>query len=301
MLTPARTIWTVARYELSDSVRSRRVIVLLFLYLAGSIAATAGFIHVLQRIEVQLVASLGLASAGQTGSVTATLWKSDAFRQMLIDLIGDRALAESLLAIPPLALYYGWLSFMFTPFLIVLTSSARVSEEIASGSVRFVLFRASRLDWCMGKFAGQAAQLALALLLSAIGAWCVGRLRMHFFEPWATADAMLIFAAKAWVYSLAFLGLATAISQLCASPNLAVALGFLALLGLSALAAISNHFAGDGVRRLWDVVNALTPQAHRLDLWWGDAAHALPAVVFLVALAAVYMLAGHARFARRDV
>lgn len=296
-----RTVALVARHELTDSVRSRRVLVLVLLYLAGSIAATAIFITVLQKIEGQLVTTLGVAPSGQTGNVTATIWKSNAFREILIHLIGDRALAKSLLSVPPLALFYGWLSFAFAPLLIMLTSSTRVSEEIWSGSARFVLFRISRLHWIFGKFAGQAVQLLAALLLSAAGAWVTGLLRMHSFEPLASAQAMLLFSVKAWIYSLAFLGLATAISQLCAGPNLAVVFGFLALIGMTIVAAVSEHFAGDGLRRLWDAVNILTPESHRMDLWWGDLSHFVPATVFLVTLAALYLLAGYARFARRNL
>jgi ABC-type transport system involved in multi-copper enzyme maturation permease subunit len=301
MNTPFKAVWTVARHELADSVRSWRVIVLILLYFAGSIAATALFITVLQRIERQLVESMGLAAVNNAGSVTATLWKSDAFRRILTDLIGDRQLAESLLAIPPLALFYGWLSFAFAPALVMLGSSSRISEEIWTGSVRFMSFRVSRLHWCLGKFAGQAAQLFLALILSAIGAWIVGRLRMHSFEPLASAQAMLIFSAKAWFYAVAFLGLATGISQMCAAPNLALALGFISLIVVSILSELSKHFAGDGIRRLWDLVNILVPGGHRMDLWWGDAAHMLPALVFLPALGFGYLLIGYLFFSRRDL
>jgi ABC-type transport system involved in multi-copper enzyme maturation permease subunit len=297
----AATLRTLAVNELADSIRSRRVIALLLLYVAGSVAGTALFIHFLQQIEGQLVQSLGLASPGNTGSVTATLWKSHAFREMITHLVGDRALAENLLAIPPLALYYGWLSFAFAPILVMLTSSSRISEEVWSGSARFVLFRVPRLHWCAGKFAGQAVQILAALLLSAAGAWATGYLRMHSFEPLASARFMLLFSAKAWIYSLAYLGLALAISQFCSAPNLALALGFVALIAVTALTFVSNHFAGDGMRRLWDLVHVLTPGAHRPGLWWGDAAHVVPAVAFLLALAAVYMLAGYARFSRRDL
>lgn len=296
-----RTIAIVARHELADSVRSRRVLVMILLYLAGSIAATAIFISVLHKIEGQLVESLGIASAGKTGNVTATLWKSTAFRDILTHLIGDRALAKTLLDIPPLGLFYGWLSFAFAPMLVMLTSSTRVSEEVWSGSIRFVLFRIPRLHWLYGKFAGQAVQLLGALVLSAAGAWITGYVRMHSFEPLATAQAMLLFSVKAWIYSLAFLGLAMAISQLCAAPNLALALGFLSLIAVSVISSVSSLFSGDGARRWWDIVNAATPEAHRMDLWWGDAAHMVPAVVFLLALAAGYLLAGYARFARRNL
>ncbi|MEI6168402.1 MAG: ABC transporter permease subunit [bacterium] len=301
MTTPLHTIGHVAWHELVDSVRSRRVIVMGLLYLAGSIVATAIFITVLQKLEGQLTTTLGLATSAKTGSVTATLWKSDSFRQMMTALIGDKALARSLLDIPPLALFYGWLSFAFTPALVMLTSSSRISEEIWSGSARFVLFRIPRLHWCFGKFAGQAIQLALALLLSALGAWLTGLCRMTAFEPLATALAMLLFAGKAWLYSLAFLGLALGISQLCAGPNLALATGFLALIVMAILSGVSDAFAGEGWRRLWDLVNALTPGAHRLDLWWGDSAHSIPATVFLLTLCFVYLLAGYARFSKRDL
>lgn len=294
-------VWRVARQELADSIRSRRVLVLGLLYVAGSVAATALFVGVLQKIEHQLAESLGLAVSSRTGSVTATLWKSDAFRHMLTGLVGDKELARSLLAIPPLGLFYGWLSFAFAPVLVMLTASTRISEEVWSGSARFVMFRVSRLEWCLGKFAGQAVQLLLALWLSAAAAWLTGLVRMQAFEGAGTAQAMALFACKAWIYVLAFLGLATAISQLCAVPNLALALGIVALIALTALTAVSHHFAGAGWRRLWDVANAVTPGGHRMDLWCGNLAHAGPAALFLFGLGLAYLLAAHVVFARRDL
>jgi ABC-type transport system involved in multi-copper enzyme maturation permease subunit len=301
MTESTHTFWIVARNELSDSARSRRVIVMVLLYVVGAMAGTALFITFLQSVETQLARSLGLAAPKAAGGVTATLWKSRMFREMLTSLLGDSSLAASLLAVPPLALFYGWLSVAFTPALVMLTSSTRISEEIASGSVRFVMFRAGRGPWCAGKFAGQAVQVLGALLLSAIGAWVVGYFRMKSFEPVPTAQYMMWFAFKAWIYAMPFLGLALAISQLCAAPNLAVVFGFVSLVTVSVLSRLSARWAGDGWHRIWDIVNTLTPGGHRLDLWWNDAAHLLPATVFLLTLAAVYLLAGYARFARRDL
>lgn len=301
MPSPARMLWAIARHELTDSIRSRRVIVLVLLYVAGAMAATLLFVNIVQKIERQLAESLGVAVAAGTGSVTAALWKSDAFRGMLTGLAGNRELAERLLDIPPCGVFYGWLAFAFTPALVMLTSTARIAEEIWSGSARYVLFRASRLQWCLGKFIGQAIQILGALILSVAGAWLVSWLRMKSFEPGPTACAMLLFAARAWVYSLAFLGLALAVSQWCAAPNLALALGFLSMIVMAVLAGVAEHFAGEGWRRVWDVLAALTPGGHRADLWWGDAAHLLPALVFLFCLSFAYLAAGYARFQRRDL
>jgi ABC-type transport system involved in multi-copper enzyme maturation permease subunit len=294
-------VWRVARNELFDSFRSRRVLVVGLLYLAGAVAGTLIFAWALHKVERQLAETLGVAVAPGTGSVTATLWKSDGFRHFIIGIAGDRELAKSLLATPPLALFYGWLAFAFTPALVMLTASTRVSEEVASGSVRFVLFRVSRLEWCLGKYAGQAFQLFVALLLSAVAAWVAGLCRMHFFEPLPTAAAMLVFACKAWIYGMAFLGVALAVSQWCATPNLAMALGFIAWIVLASLSAISGHHAGDGWRRIWEVLNALTPGGHRADLWWGDLVHAAPGTLYLLALSVAYLLLGYATFSRRDL
>ncbi len=301
MPASVHAVFIVAWNELADSIRSRRVLVMVFLYLAGSVAATAIFLHVLHGMENQLVEGLGLSSSAKTGGVTATLWKSNTFRQMLISLIGDKDLAQRLLSIPPLGLFYAWLSFTFAPVLVMLTSATRVSEEISSGSIRYVSFRSSRLQWILGKFAGQAMQLLGALVLSALGAWLTGLIRMHYFEPMESALAMLVFSFKAWIYALAYLGLATAISQLCAAPNLALALGFLSLIAMSILSAVSESLAGDGFRRLWDSVNVMTPQAHRMALWWNSWARVGPAAFFLIILSMAFLFAGYARFARRDL
>jgi len=302
MNDPVQTIRIIAANELSDSVRSRRVIVLLLFYLIGAMAGTILFIKFLGAIEGQMSQTLGLAAAkNNTGGVTATLWKSAAFREVIIAWAGDRTLAETMLAVPPLALFYGWLCFTFGPMLVMLTAAPRISEEIAAGSVRFVMFRADRMQWCLGKFAGLAVQLFGAFLLSAVGAWVIGLLRMDAFEAGATAGYMLLFALKAWLAALPFLGLALAISQLCAAPNLALAFGLGSLVGFSALGRLSAWLAGDGWRRIWDVVNVLLPAVHRKGLWWNDAAHLVPSAVFLLTLTAVYLLAGYARFSRRDL
>jgi hypothetical protein len=297
----ARTVLIIARNELADSIRSRRTAVLLLLYLAGAMAGTLLFIKTLHQVEAQVAETLGVQAVKQAGSVTAALWKSAGFRHILIGLAGDRDLAERLLGIPPLALFYGWISFAFSPLLTVLMSSSRMAEEVWLGSVRFVLFRSSRLAWCLGKFLGQAFQLLPALLLSAAGAWCAGRWSMSSFEPMATAGAMLVFVWKAWVYTIAYLGLASGISLVCRSPHLATALALVWLTVVSALARVAEHFAGDGWRRIWDAVALLTPASHYADLWRFDPAHLVPAMIFLIALGFLYLFAGYAVLQRKDV
>jgi len=286
---------------MADATRSRRALVLVVLYLAGAVAATLLFVKVLHEVETQVVKSLGLDAARKAGGVSTTLWKSHPMREGLIHLAGDEELALQLLRLPPLALFFGWLSFTFTPLLVVLTASSRIAEEVLTGAVRFVLFRTTRFAWCVGKYLGQALQLLMALLVGACGVWVIGWLRLDAFESGSTALWIAVFAVKAWVYSLAYLGLATGVSQLCAGPNLATSLAFLAMLVVSALSAAGGHLAGAGFRQFWELASLLTPGGHKLDLWRGDAAHVLPAALFLVSLSLAYFSAGYARFAGRDL
>lgn len=299
--SPLRSAIIVAGHELADSIRSRRALVVLILYFLGALAATLLFVKVLHEIENQLESALGVAKSGKAGGATSVLWKNEFFRDALIHLTGDRKLALELLSIPPLGVFYGWLSFTFAPFLVVLLSATRIAEEVWSGSVRFALFRTSRLAWCMGKFLGQACLVLAALLVSAAAAWLVGWYRLAAFDPAANAWAIAFFAIKSWIYALAFLGLAMGVSQTVSGANMAAALGFLALVVAGILGSVSDFLAGPGWRRVWELIHMLTPGGHQMDLWRMDAAHSLSAAVFLIALAVAYMLAGHARFSRRDL
>jgi ABC-type transport system involved in multi-copper enzyme maturation permease subunit len=300
----AGTIAIVARNELADSIRSRRVVVMVVLYLVGAAAVMLGFIKFLHTVETELMQTLGLTASNNAGGTTATLWKSDSFRRMLIGLFKDRKLAESLLAVPPLALFYGWVAMTCAPALVMLISSSRIAEEVSSGSVRYVMFRAARSHWCLGKFIGQAVQVLVALLLSAAAAWVVGAIQLHGFQPGLSATYMFLFALKAWLYALPFLGLALGVSQVWSSPNLATVFGLIGMVVLSSL----SFFSGLGAEHarqpwagVWEIVNSLTPGAHKSALWWGDAAHLLPAAAFLVGLSVAYYLAGYWRFSRRDL
>lgn len=296
-----RHVVIVARHELADGFRSRRAIVVLILYLAGAVLATNGFISALNKIEDQVAEMLAVAPDASTGAVTRALWKSPRFRHMLTALVRDKEVAETLLATPPMALIYGWLAFTFTPVLVMLTTSSRIAEEVASGSVRLVFLRSQRHAWCVGKFAGQALLVIVALCLSVIGAWITARIRMTGLQAGATAAGMMIYAAKAWLFSLAFVGLALGVSQLTRSPNLATAIGFVVWIATRILAAVAGHFEGDGIRQVWHGVGLLTPHGHWVNLWSRDPANLASATLFLVALGMSYLFLGYAVLSRRDL
>ncbi len=296
-----RNIYRIALYELSDALRSRRFAVVLILYIIGAGASCFGFISALHKVEIELASTLGLSASASPGAVTEALWNSVTFQRMVRQLIGDNEVAKEVLTIPPVALIYGWLAFTFTPVLVMLSCPSRIAEEVSSGAARFSLVRASRTEWCIGKYVGQGIEIIVPLMLSAISAWTVARFRLQSMAGADVVWAMIIYGWKVWVYCLAFIGLGLGVSQVCRSANQATAFALIAWVALGILSGLSGLLEGDGWRRVWSVVPMLTPAGHQLDLWRTDITHVLPAMLYVVTIGMVFFCLGHIFFLRRDV
>lgn len=291
----------VARFDLGESLRSRKALVFLVLYVAGAIGATILFTEVLQEVEEQLAEQLLVARTAQPGSLTEAVLESPELRGVLARLVNDNALAEALLGIPPIALVYHWIALTFAPGFVALTSSDAIAGELATGSARFALFRTDRTAWATGKLLGQSALLAVSLILGAIGAFVAGWVQLASFEPGATALYLGRYAFTAFLFAFAHLGLILGVSQLTRSVPWSRALGLLALVVAFGVHGwlVRTDFRDDA-SVLFDTIAQLFPAAHRMDLWqvgWSDVA---PGSLMLVCLGISLFALGHVRFLRRD-
>ncbi len=301
MTASLRDIGLIMRHELADALRSRRAALVLALYLGTAVLFMNVFINVLHRLEGELSEMLRIPASASAGTVADALWGSQRLRRMIGHLVGDPSLVDGLMRWPPIVLLYGWVVFLFTPLLVLLSSAGRIAEELGSGSVRYIAFRTDRLSWSIGKFGGQALQTLVALLLGAVAAWTVARFRLHAMDAWTVAYGMGVFALRGWLYALPFLGLALGLSQVTRSDPKATVLSFVAFATQLVLYGIARHFRGDGLRAAWDVLLTLLPQGHYMDLWRMDLPHLVTASAYLAALAALPLLAGHAALAGRDL
>lgn len=301
MIKSLRDIWVVARYELFDSIKSRRFLIVLLIYIGGSMLACNACISVLHKLENQIAETLRLDPASSPGAVTDALMKSNSFRKMVIGLVKDKDVAMELLDKPPLALIYAGLVFAFMPLLIMLSTPGRIAHEISCGSAKFALIRTSRGAWCMGKFLGQALEIILPLALSAIGAWVLTRIRVPDMAGSAEIVAMLTYGWKVWIYCLAYIGLGLGVSQLCRSANQAVAFGLIVWTMLTIAYHAAKHFSGEGWCRLLDVIPLLMPGEHQGDLWRDDFSMVFPAMVYLLTIAMIYFSVGHLFFRKKSL
>ena len=296
-----RDAWIVARFDLLESLRSRKALVFLVLYVAGAVAATWIFTEVLQEVEEQLAEQLLVARTTQPGSLTQAVMESPELRGVIARLVKDDALADTLLSLPPIALLYHWVALSFAPAFVALTSADSISQEVATGSVRFALFRTDRTAWATGKLAGQAALALVGLTLGAVGAWITGWIQLASFEPAATALWMSRYLVTAFLFAFAHLGLMLGVSQVTRSVPWSRALGLIVLV---AVFAANGWLGRDSVRdsapALIDSVRQIFPAAHRLDLWRPELSDFAPAAVILVAIGIAGFAAGHLRFLKRD-
>ena len=151
--------------EWENALRSRRALVLLLLYLASAVLCMNGTISALGKMEQELVRVLKLPDSGQTGVVSETLWKSKSFRSMVAASVDDRLVFEDISKRHPVELLYAWFAFLCAPILVVLVSGTRVADDLRTGVARYMLVRVTRLEWSLGKYAGQALMIASALAI----------------------------------------------------------------------------------------------------------------------------------------
>jgi ABC-type transport system involved in multi-copper enzyme maturation permease subunit len=291
----------VAWFDLRESLRSWKALALMVIYLMGSIGAAVIFVQILAEIESTMAATLSVAQTSRPGAMTASLMESEQVLNMLSGLIGDSGLAAQLVATPPVALFYGWMSMTFVPMLVTFTSAESISGELSSGACRYSLFRVDRLSWAVGKLLGQGMLMATGILAGAAGMWAVGFWGMNAFDGPATAAWLLRFSLRAWVYGYAFLGMTMGLSQLTRSVNGARALALIGLIIAAAgggLLSIPELVARAPVAA--ETLRQVFPNAHKLDLWRPEADVRASAMVMLLALGTLAFSLGHQWMCRRD-
>ena len=146
-----RTI-RVALFELAAAVRTRRAIVLVALYLAASLLGMSGAITALGKMEDRLAEILQVEKVeGKSGVVSAALWKSKPFQQLVRSAVGDSLIYDDIVGKHPAELIYAWIVFLAVPLLTVLVATRRVAEEVKSGAAKYMLLRVTRLEWTLGQ------------------------------------------------------------------------------------------------------------------------------------------------------
>jgi ABC-type transport system involved in multi-copper enzyme maturation permease subunit len=289
------SIRLVAAFDLRESLSSRKAIVLIALYTLGSLGGSLLFVRALTAIRERLEEELGQQVA------LADVMAGEGMARIAGALAGDAEVARAIVAIPPMALFYGWLAMTFVPLLVLFTSADAVAGDVASGAVRFSLFRTDRVSWAAGKLIGQTCLLAVGVLAGALACWLVGLVGLDGMPPLDTALWLLRISGRTIVYGFAYLGIVLCASQLATTPiragGLALGLMFVAWFGGNLLQAEPIAARAPA---LFEALSKLFPNGHHLELWHPGLLESAGAIVGLVVIGLAYSALGFLRFSRRD-
>jgi ABC-type transport system involved in multi-copper enzyme maturation permease subunit len=293
-------IGQVALAECAGAVRSRRVLVVLVLYLLVSVFCMSSTITILGKMEAELSKVLQLPETHETGVVSATLWKSVPFQNMVQMGLRNDLVYNDIVGRHPVELIYAWFAFLCAPLLAMLVAGNRIADDLKTGAVRYALVRVTRLEWTLGKYCGQVLMVAIALAVSAVGAWLVAVFRLSGVGMFELLPAMFDWGLRAGLYELAWLGLALGVSHVARSGSRASALGFLAI-GLCVAWPSILKFLSAWIGCGWlEHFDALVPSSAVLSLWRRSFAALFTGGVHLLVLGLAYLMLGHAVFRRGD-
>jgi ABC-type transport system involved in multi-copper enzyme maturation permease subunit len=296
-MTPLRDIVLVALFEWIRAVRTWRALALVALYIVASAGGANIFVEVLGELETALAETLGVPPTAQVGVMLDQLRESDRFRREIADMTGVEDV-DVVLRYPVLAIFHLWLGLILVPFVGATAAAESISGDLATRAIRYEAVRTGRLELVTGRFLGQALLTGAASVIGTVGAWTVGVFVLYGTDPVELGLSLVQLSMRAWLYSLAYVGMGIGISQWTANPNLARAL---AIVGVAATwpAYFQARFGSDEIPGfLADFLLQVLPQGWMAGLWtpqWPLVALAC------LAMAYTWVGIGYLRFARRDL
>lgn len=295
-----RDVWLVARFEVLRAIRTWRAVALLAIYAVAGAGASWLFVKIIGAMENALARALKVPVTHTPGAMLSELVQSDGWREAVVGMTGSPQLADHLVTVPPMALFYLWVAVLLTPFFSASAAAECIAIDVASRAVRYELLRTGRLELVVGRFGGQ---LALTFLGTVVAMVLVFGVSMEFLVGQSAREllpALLGYLPRAFAFSVPFVALGVAASALTASAAWARVL---------AIGGVAGSWVALGVARWlettrwpWvaDLLLPILPQGWLRGLWDPGPGWLLSAVA-CAGIGASAVALGAVRFTRRDV
>lgn len=296
-----RDIYLVARFEVLRAIRTWRALALLVLFAVASAGSSFLFVKFIGLIENSVADQMGVPKTKVPGAMLNTLVESDTWREIVQSMVGADHLVEFILQIPPLATFNLWFCFLLVPFFAASASAECIAIDVHSRAIRYEALRTGRIELVVGRFIGQVVLTGAATFTSVLVVWGVGLGFMVIDAPLELGGWLLWFSVRAWAFSIPFVGIGVAASQITSSPSWARVLAVGGTAGTWVAFGIARWAEGrDRFAIVADIVLQILPQGWMRGLWEPGGAW-LASAVAIVSLGAAFTSVGYLRFAGRDL
>lgn len=190
---------------LKNSLRTKKAIVFLILYLLVFGLITYGFFSLQENIELQIQ---------QQG--ISPLQKSFMFgfaRSIIANQAETSPVIQFLFSVPAINIILFFVTLIGTPLLLFILNYDKVSQEIYDGTIRYVLFRASRFKIFFSKFLGSLIECSAITFVALILGVLWGSIR---FESVDFSES-IGFGIRYWLIAQVFLAVFVALSLMASA------------------------------------------------------------------------------------
>lgn len=300
-LTSLRDALQVARFHVVRAVRTRTVVFLSAVYLLASAGVAWIFRGIVRELEKNAAELLRVPVTDTPGAMMDTLRGREELQSIVEALLPNPELADWALHLPVLTIAHFWMALGALPFLAAVIGAEVIAPGIKDRSLRFELVRTGRIELVLGRWMGQGALIAVATALSIVGPLIVGTFFMVQQPAWESAVVLAVMTPKLIAWSLPFLGLGVACSQLSGNTNFAriAALGATTLTWI-AMGVFETDWIDEHAPWVADLLDPLLPQTYMTALW-GPGSDWLMSAGILLGLGLVFALLGFPLFARRNL
>ncbi len=300
MIRSLRDTALVARFELVRALRTWRAVALTLLYAVATTGAALIFVGLLSILEDQLASQLGVPPTTWPGAMTHQLLENGELREILGGIMGGTDKVDALLWHPVLSLWHLWVVLLMGPFFAATAAAECISVDMGTRALRFEALRTGRLELVLGRMTGQLLLGAVALSVAAVGPFLVGVFAMVDTDALRLAASLAWFTPRAWAFSVPFVGIGVAASQLTASSAWARILAIVGVAGTWALAGVILRWQDEPWGIVLELLELILPQGWMGEMWLPGLGWVLPSVICM-ALGIVITGLGYLRFSGRDL
>lgn len=300
-LTSLRDTFQVARFHVVTAARTRSLLFAFAVYMVSATAIAWIFRGIIHSLENNAADLLRVPRTKTPGAMIDTLREQGDLADTVKALVPDPAVLDWALELPVLAIAHFWMALGLMPFLAAAAGAEVIAPGIKDRSLRFELVRTGRLELVMGRLLGAGMIVGLGTVLSVIGPWVVAVFFMAKQPALEQMSTLLMVTPRLLAFSLPFLGLGVASSQLTGNTNFARTLALGSIVGSWMLwGFLETDWIADHVPVLADILTPLVPQNYIVGLWGAGTGWMLSSAI-LCGLTVAFALAVFPLFQRRNL